>query len=266
MMQSKLILITGASSGIGAETARQFAGQGDTVVLIARNRERLEQVCAGIRDHGGQAFWYCADLGEYAQVEAVCDAVKEGHGIPDVIINNAGAGTWRFIEETSCEDILANIKTPYLAAAYVTRAFLPGMLQRDSGHIITLSSFAAKIPFAGATTYVASRQAMVGLHEALSMDLHGTRIKTSLCYFAKVESSYWANNPGSEERLPLAQKLIPIISTGKAARAILRGVARGHRNISSPFMIRVLLFCNWLTPQITRIIMHASGYARRDPA
>lgn len=261
-MNSKLILITGASSGIGAEMAKQFAQQGHTLLLIARNQQALEKVSSEIKQLGGQAYYYPADVGEYEQVKVTSDTIKKVHGIPDVIINNAGSGLWRFIEETKYEEILSNIKVPYLAAAYITKAFMSEILERNSGHIVNMTSIAAKMPFSGATTYIASRKAMIGLHEALTMDLHGTGIKTSLSYFAKVESSFWKNNPGSEERVPASQKLIPIISTEKAAKAVVTGVTKGRHDITAPFMIRILLFLNWLTPPITKIIMHATGYKR----
>ncbi|MFW5427479.1 MAG: SDR family NAD(P)-dependent oxidoreductase [Methylophagaceae bacterium] len=261
-MSSKLILITGASSGIGAEMAKQFAQQGHTLLLLARNSQKLDKVCSEIKKNDGQTYSFTCDVGEYEQVQAVTNTIKKSHGTPDVIINNAGSGLWRFIEETSYEEILANIKAPYLAAAYMTKAFMPEMLARNTGHIVNMTSMAAKMPFSGATTYVASRKAMIGLHEALTMDLRGTGITASLSYFAKVESSFWDNNPGSEERLPLAQKLIPIISTETAAKTIVNGVAKGRRDITAPFMARIILFLNWLTPPITKMIMHATGYKR----
>ena len=261
-MSTKLILITGASSGIGAEMTKQFAQQGHKLLLLARNTHRLDTVCAEIKSMGGNAFSYPCDVGEYEQVKSTSTIIKQQHGTPDVIINNAGSGLWRFIDEISYEEILNNIKVPYLAAAYVTKAFMAEMLERNSGQIINMTSMAAKMPFSGATTYVASRKAMIGLHEALTMDLHGTGVKASLSYFAKVESSFWDNNPGSEERLPFAQKLIRIISTEKAAKAVVNGVVKGRRNITAPVMIPILLFLNWLTPPITKMIMHATGYKR----
>lgn len=263
IMTPKLILITGASSGIGAEMAKQFAQQGHTLLLLARNQKNLEKISLEIKQSGGQAYCYPADVGEYEHVEQVTNTIKQTHGVPDVIINNAGSGLWRFIEETSYEEIFANIKVPYLAAAYMSKAFMPEMLARNSGHIVNMTSMAAKMPFSGATVYIASRQAMIGLHQALTMDLYGTAIKTSLSYFAKVESSFWVNNPGSEKRLPLAQKLIPIINTETAARAIVQGVQKGRREITAPFMARIILFLNWLTPPITKIIMHITGYKRQ---
>jgi len=262
-MNTKLILITGASSGIGAEMAKQFAQQGHTVLLLARNEKNLQQITNEISQQEGKAFYYVADVGEYTQVQQVTEQIKQIHGTPDVLINNAGSGLWRFIEETSYEEILTNIKVPYLAAAYMTKAFMPEMLARRSGQIVNMTSIAAKLPFAGATTYIASRKAMIGLHEALTMDLKGTGVKASLSYFAKVNSSFWENNPGSEQRLPLAQKMIPKISTEQAASAVVKGVEKGRSDITAPFMVRVILFLNWLTPPITKMIMHATGYSHK---
>jgi len=262
-MNTKLILITGASSGIGAEMAKQFSQQDHTVLLLARNEDNLKQITEQITQQGGKAFYYVADVGEYEQVQQVSEQIKQIHGTPDVLINNAGSGLWRFIEETSYEEILTNIKVPYLGAAYITKAFMLEMLARRSGQIVNMTSIAAKLPFAGATTYIASRKAMIGLHEALTMDLKGTGVKASLSYFAKVKSSFWSNNPGSEERLPLAQKMIPEVSTEQAAQVIVKGVANRRSDITAPFMARVVLFLNWLTPPITKLIMHLTGYRHK---
>jgi short-subunit dehydrogenase len=138
------------------------------------------------------------------------------------------------------------------------------MRRRDSGHIVTITSFAAVIPFSSAVGYIASRKAMIGFHEALTADLYGTNIRTTLVYFAKVESTFWEHNPGSEERLPSAQKMIPVISTEKAARAIVRGVIRGRKRISAPLMIRVIELLTYLNPFVTRVIMNKTGYKKKD--
>jgi short-subunit dehydrogenase len=262
-MKDKIVLITGASSGIGAETAKAFASLGATVLLLARNETRLNQLADTIRTQAGQAIVFPVDVGNYDAVVAMANKVKQDIGVPDVIINNAGSGLWRFVEETTAEQAIESIKVPYLAAFFVTKVFMPELLKRNSGHIVNMTSFAAKIPFSGATAYISSRKAMIGLHEALTMDLHGTGIKTSLTYFAKVESSFWEHNPGSEERLPLSQKLIPVISEQQAAQAIVRGVLKGKREISSPFMLKIILFLTWLTPYATRFIMYKTGYKRK---
>lgn len=263
ILHDKIVLITGASSGIGEETAKQFAALGATVLLLARNEERLRRVAESIRSAGGKAEVFPLDLADLKAVVAVAERIKTGIGVPDILINNAGAGKWRFIEETDYQDAVDMIFVPYLASFFFTKAFMPEMLKRDSGHIVNATSFAAKIPFSGATSYIASRKAMIGLHEALTADLYGTNIRTSLSYFAKVNSPLWEHNPGSEERLPGVQKLIPVISAKKAARAIVRGVLRNKREIYSPFILKVILFLTHLTPFITRFIMNKTGYKRR---
>jgi short-subunit dehydrogenase len=149
-----------------------------------------------------------------------------------------------------------------LAALYLAKAFMPELLRRNSGHIVTVTSFAAKIPFSGATSYIASRKALLGLHEALSYDLHVTGIRTSLAYFAKVDSPLWEHNPGSDERLPRVQKLIKVISTERAAQAIIDGVIHNRREMYAPFTLKVILCLTWLAPAITRFIMNTTGYKR----
>ena len=261
-MRSNLVLITGASSGIGAEMARRYAKLGDRVLLLARSEGKLEQIVDEINAQGGQANAFSLDIGDYKAVIEIAEKIKADIGVPDIIINNAGGGKWRFIEETDYQEAVDMISAPYLGAFFITKVFMPEMLARNSGHIVNVTSFAAVIPFSGATGYIAARKAMIGFHEALTADLYRTNIKTSLAYFAKVESSFWEHNPGSEVRLPLAQKMIPIITTEQAAEAIVQGVRKGKRKINTPFMIKVTEFLTYMTPFITRFIMNQTGYKR----
>jgi len=262
-LTGKIVLVTGASSGIGAEVARQFAYLDATVLLIGRNEDRLKAVSTEIQKSGGTSKYFVVDVGDYKAVNEMADKIKKGIGIPDIIFNNAGGGKWRFIEETEYEDIIDMIKAPYLGAFFVTKAFMPDLLKRNSGHIVNMTSFAAMTPFSGATSYIASRMAMVGFHEALTADLYDTEIKTSLAYFAKIKSSFWKHNPGSEERLPLAQKFIPIITPGEAAQSIVNGIMHNKRYISSPFMTKVILFLKYFFPYITRYMLNKTGYKRK---
>ena len=263
IFKEKIVLITGASSGIGAETAKQFAALGATTLLIGRNEERLLRVSQEIKNGSGFSRYFVVDIGDYKAVNAIADKIKKEIGIPDIIINNAGGGKWRFIEETEYEDVISMIKAPFLGAFFITKAFMPDLLKRNSGHIINMTSFAAMTPFSGATSYIASRMAMVGLHEALTADLYQTNITTSLAFFAKVESPFWDHNPGSEERVPLAQKLIPIISVAEAARAIIDGAIKRKRYITAPFMAKLVLFLRYLNPSLARYILKKTGYKRK---
>lgn len=261
-VKEPIVLITGASSGIGAATAKEFAETGASVLLVARNRTKLKSVVDEIEGKKGKAKYYAADVSDYRQVQELAIRVEKEVGIPDILINNAGKGQWKFIDETGYEELAETMAVPYFASFYMVKAFLPKMQRRNTGHIVNMTSMAGFTAFPGATAYITSRVAMVGFHNALAADLYGSNIKTSLCYFAKVTSDYWENNPGSEERLPTSQRLIPIISTEKTAKVIVRGICRGKRNITAPFMSHVMLFVIRYLPGITRLIMNKTGYKR----
>ena len=145
--------------------------------------------------------------------------------------------------------------SPYFAAFFVTRAFLPDMLKRNSGYIINMTSAASRLAWPGATAYIAARWAMHGYTEALRADLNGTGIRVMLVSFAKVASSYWENNPGSEERLPKAQSMMRVLTPEEAAAAIISGVRRNKCEVMAPFMLRIVFALNRFFPSITRRIM-----------
>ncbi len=262
-MKGKLVLITGASSGIGAATARKFASAGARVLLLARSADKLNKLVEEIRAAGNEAEAFPVDLRDPQAVQQTVREIKAQHGCPDVLINNAGAGRWLFIEETEYDEAAEMMAVPYLAAFYVTRAFIEDMLARNSGHIVNMTSMAAFTPFPGATAYIAARKAMVGFHEALTMDLRETNIKTSLAYFAKITSTYWEHNTGSEERVPTIQKLVPILTPEQAAEAILQGVIRGARIIRAPSILGFFEFLARVAPGLVGWLMYKTGY-RRD--
>ncbi len=257
-LNGKIMLITGASSGIGAATARAAARAGAMVVLLARTKSKLENIADSIRKDGGAAHVYPVDL---TVAEAVAEASKRVAvevGLPDIIFNNAGAGKWLYIQETEPVDAVSMMASPYFAAFFVTRAFLPDMLRRNSGCIINMTSAASRLVWPGATAYTAARWAMHGFTEALRADLSGTGIQVMVTTFAKVESSYWENNPGSEERLPKAQSMMRVLTPEETAAAIVRGIRRNKCEVIAPFMLRIVFALNRFFPSVTRWIMRGT--------
>ena len=259
-LSGKKIVITGASSGIGEATAREAARAGATVILLARNIEKLEKIAEEIRAENGKAYCFSVDVSDYKKVIETAEELKKQYGIPDVLINNAGFGQWKFIEETSYEEVSQFMAVPYFGAFYMTKAFLPDLKKENNGQIINMTSYAGFIPFSGATAYIAARKAMIGFHEALSADLLKTGIKCSLAYFAKVNSTYWKHNQGSEERLPKSQVLIPTITPEKAAKAIVKGIVNRKTYIHTPFMINVINLMLRYLPRISKFIILKTGY------
>jgi uncharacterized protein len=261
MINGKLVLVSGASSGIGAATAKAMAKAGGRVVLLARRKEALDQVAADITSTGEQAWTYSVDLADADAVAAVAKQITEGLGTPDIIINNAGAGRWLFVDETSPAEAVQMMAVPYFAVFNVTHAFLPAILRRDSGHIVNISSVGSRFVWPGATAYLAARWAVRGFTEALRADLDGTGIGVTLYESGVVTSPYWEHNPGSHERVPMG-KLIPEVTPEQAANAIVRGIERNKRLIVIPFMMKLTYWLHAVFPGVVQWLMTKTGYRR----
>ena len=126
----KTALITGASSGVGADAARHLSARGYRVLLIARGSAALQRVAESI---GGNAAVEVCDAASGEAVVALAERVRQRYGVPDVIVNCAGAGQWKLIEDTACEEALAMMQVPYLAAFNLSHAFMRDMLARRFG-------------------------------------------------------------------------------------------------------------------------------------
>jgi NAD(P)-dependent dehydrogenase (short-subunit alcohol dehydrogenase family) len=129
-VKDKLVLIIGASSGIGAAAAKAMAKAEGRVVLLARSKDLLDRVAAKITSVGGIARIYPIDLADAEAVAAVAKQISEELGTPDIIVNNAGAGKWLFVDETTPAQAVQMMAVPYFAAFNVTHAFLPAIHQK----------------------------------------------------------------------------------------------------------------------------------------
>ena len=250
-MTSRLVLVTGASSGIGEATARRYGASGAHVLLLARNADRLDEVVGAIRKDGGTATAYPVDLADPNAIEEVSARMTREAGTPDVLINNAGAGRWLPIVETSAEEALAMIEVPYLAAFNLTRAFLPKMLARRSGAIACITSPASYVVWPNAAAYTAARHALAGFTEALRTEVKGSGISVTFVVLGMVESPYWQHNPGSREHSPVINpRIAPPMSPKDAAEAIFAGVEGHKRSVVKPTILRALFLLNALAPRL----------------
>lgn len=259
------ILVTGASSGIGEASAKHLAHLGARVILVARTREKLERVAEEIRGAGGAAFVQPCDLGDADAVSSLVDTVKREIGVPDAVVLCAGAGRWLFIEETPPAEALEMLNSPFWAAFWVVRAFMPDWLERGSGRIVMMGSPIAWAPWPGASAYGVSRWALRGLFETLRADLTGTGVTVGMVLAGQVRTPYFTTNPGVTDRFPGIGRVLPTVSAENVANAIA-GAIRSDRALTVvPWVVRALLIVNHLLPWLTRWLLTRSGYkhARR---
>ena len=254
-----IAVVTGASSGIGAATAKALAREGWRVVLVARRRERLEELVAEIGAAGGTARAEALDGADGPAVMAMAERVRSEWGTPSLVVNSAGAGEWRFLEETPVEEIVEMMGAPYLAAANTCRAFMADMLAAKRGLFVHVGSPASVMPWPGATAYTASRWALRGLHEALCQDLRGTGVHSSLVYFGEVSSEYFEANPGSQEHIPKIGSWIPVSTPERCAEVVLETVRRPRRVVFYPFALRFMAWLAAITPAPTRWLIARTG-------
>jgi len=261
-INGKTVLVTGASSGMGAAISKAIAKAGGRVLLLARREDELRRVADEIKQAGGEAQIYPVDLANSSSVMEVAQRIKAEVGTPDIIVNNAGSGKWRFIEETSPEEAVQMMAVPYFAAFFVTRAFMPEMLKRNSGHIVNISSVGSRFVWPGATAYLAARWAVRGFTEALRADLYHTGIDVTLYESGVVQSTYWEHNPGSQERVPKMGLLVPTLTPEQVGAAIVRGVERNKRLVVIPFMMRMTYWQHAVVPWLVQWLMTVTGYRR----
>ncbi len=257
-----IVVVSGASSGIGAAVARSVAERGAHAVLLARSRDPMQRSVDRLRADGHQATAFACDLTDLAAVAGTAERVRAAVGEPDVVVNNAGAGRYLSVEETDPAEARDMAMLPYVGAFALTRAFVPGMLARRRGVIVNVTSPAALVPFPGAVAYSVARGAMAHFTDALRMDLRGTGVTASLALIWEVESTYWAANPGARDRVPKIARIIPTLSEEEAASGVLRAIETERRVVSVPRALSGIRAAHAVLPGVLRGLVAATGYHR----
>lgn len=264
-MTNKLILITGGSSGIGKAAALELLKTGATIILQARNVQKLESTARELDPTGKRVHVYSTDLTNQNEVERSAETIIENHGIPDIVINSAGSGEWLSFKESSVSHYKETIDSPYLATAFTCKVFFDKMQERGTGHFIIVNSAACYFSFPGATGYIPSRWALLGFSKSLQADLYDTNFKLSMIALGKVNSPYFKNNPISEDRIPkIVGWLIPTMSEKAAGKVIARAVQTKATIVIHPFMMKVSVWLNRLFPSLFRWMMRITGYKENN--
>ena len=247
--QNKVVLITGASSGIGRATAIAFAGEGAVAVLAARREEALRGVAEEIEGAGGKAFVAPVDVSSPDQVRRMVAHVVAEYGRIDILFNNAGAS---MVGRIDSDDFVDNTRkmfeVDYLGAVQVLKEVLPLMKRQRAGHIMNMSSVVGRKAFPGFGGYSSVMYALSGLTDALRQELRGTGINVSVIHPALTQTPL-LSSVDSADMPPPFRNLTPIPVEDVAA-AVLDGVYRNRPRIIVSFPPKPLLLADAISPRL----------------
>jgi short-subunit dehydrogenase len=191
-----VVLVTGASSGIGAALAPQLAARGATVGIVARRGERLRPVLEACQAHAPQSAMWTADLSDLDAATTVAGAAIEQFGRVDALVNNAAIGKRKLVQTLTAVDLDTTMRTNFTSPVRMAMTLLPSMIERGSGLVVNVSSMGGRLGIAHEAAYSASKFAMCGWSESARIDLEGTGVKVKLVLPGPIATEIWELQPG----------------------------------------------------------------------
>ena len=258
--KNKVVLITGASSGIGKQTAIEFAKLGSSIILVARRKNKLEQVENELKQFNVNTLVCVCDVSKKDQVVEMSKIVIAKFTSIDILVNNAGFAIYGSIFDLSIDEIESQMETNYFGMVYCTKNFLPLMLKKKSGYIVNVASVAASFGLPGIASYCASKFAMLGFSEGLKHELAGTGVGITVVSPIMVKTDFF-NHP-SFEKMP---KYSPTSLDSKTvAKAILKAADSSRLEIITPSIVRVAVWLKHTFPYFINPILGKSFKKQLD--
>jgi short-subunit dehydrogenase len=251
-MKDNVVVITGASKGIGAELARQLAARGAKLVLAARNLPELEAVAAQCRASGATVVTVKADVAVERDCQAVIAGAVLAFGRVDALVNNAGMSMWARFEEIRDLAVLERImQVNYMGAVYCTHHALP-YLREARGRLVGISSLAGRTGVPTRTGYAASKHAMTGFFDSLRIELEGSGVTVTMIYPGFVATGIRENATGPDG-LPILVSPVregEVMSAAECAARIVRAIERREREVVMTARGRIGLWLKLLAPSL----------------
>ncbi|MEH2083854.1 MAG: SDR family oxidoreductase [Nostoc sp.] len=242
-LQNQIILITGASSGIGTACARIFAGAGAKLILAARRLERLQQLADTLsKDLSTEIYLLQLDVRDRSAVESAIATLPSAWSDIDILINNAGLSRGLDkLHEANFQDWEDMIDTNVKGLLYVSRYVVPGMVNRDRGHVVNLGSIAGHQTYPGGNVYCATKAAVRAISEGLKQDLLGTRVRVTSVDPGMVETEFSeVRFHGNTERANKVYQGVTPLTADDVADVIFFCVTRSpHVNINEVVLMPV---------------------------
>lgn len=244
-MHGKIVLITGAASGIGAETARLLAASGAVPILTGRRLDKLEQVASSI--HGTYGC-YKLDVTNFDEIETVLNQVAQDFGRIDVLLNNAGYGVFEHFADAPVERFAEMMDTNYMGIVRCSKAVLPIMQRQGGGHIINVASMAGKLSTAKSSGYAATKHAVLGLTNAMRTELAPMNIVVSAINPGPIDTPFLhtADPEGTYANNVRGYMLTP----ERVAKAIVQMIKRRTPEVDLPLSASVGIKLYGLFPRL----------------
>lgn len=249
--QDKVVIITGASAGIGEAAARRFAEAGAKLILSARGAARLEAVAESLRAQGAEAVACPGDVGDDAACQALIQAAVDHFGGLDVLVNNAGLHHRGLVEDVAAEALAdmvhVNLRSPIL----LTRLALPHLRRRGGGAVVQVASLAGRAPVPGSAVYSATKFGLRAFSRALAEELRGSGIHISVVSPGPVDTGFIMDDIDAVSDLTFSQ---PISTADEVAEAILACAADGKIERALPSRSGALTTVAYVAPGLGRAL------------
>ncbi|WP_322923856.1 SDR family oxidoreductase [Paenibacillus campi] len=247
---NKIVLITGASSGIGARTAEMLVRQGAIPILTARSQPKLEQLSQQLQ---GQHRMFNMDVQQQEQIEYVVAQIVDEYGRIDILLNNAGYGQFTSILDTDVQAYEQMMDVNYMGTVRCTRTVLPHMLKAGQGQIINVASMAGKFATAQSTAYTATKFAVLGFTNSLRQELRGTGITVSAINPGPVNTAFFERADPSGTYVSNVSGFM--LSTDKVCHELIRMMKRRREEVDLPryagVAVRLYQLCPRLIDRLT---------------
>jgi len=254
----KTAVVTGASSGIGAATAKRLAKEGLQVVLIARRQDRLDRLAEEIRHSGGRAYAISADLTREADRLRVFREITRLFGEIDILVNNAGLGWYGYGDEMSWNTALEMLQVNIEAVVQLTLGFLHRMRARDAGHIINVGSISGSIPSQGIALYGATKSFLDNFSTALFRELSRTGVRVSVVRAGAVRTEFGEAALQHENGLHVPTEKVGVSAEAVAGR-IWGLIRHPQRVIYVPDWLRVVPWADrafgWIMDRVGPLLL-----------
>lgn len=255
--ENKNVLLTGAATGIGRLMALMLAGEKANVALVDINKKKLDLTRKDAAAKGATARAYLCDISKKKDIDVMVKKVLKDFGRVDILINNAGTVKGKFVHEYEFDEIKKSMEINFIGGAYLTRLILPGMMERDEGHICNIASAMGITGVPRMGEYVATKHAIIGFSDTLRMELrrNGHRgVKVLIVCPSAIDTGMF---PGYKPPL-----LTPLLKPETVARKTLKSIRKGNSYLKLPFIVNLIPWMKLLPAPAQDVLAGILGLLR----